>query len=261
MAKKKSFLEELFTGGVISPEVYEKIFPGKGPGPRVDTPVAAAQPSPTASGIASTGEFSATVGEIIAQEKGNEGLLEHLGKTGELPEETARREFLEQGGTIAGDPGLDPITDPNIPFKTPFLPFGEQPVEPGRDALEGFAFTGDEEDPELKKQPSASDRRKQYAIGLQQMGHGLGQWQQSTQSLSPQEGIGGMANFVGGYIQMVTADSRNSEMWGKFGTVLGIIGTWMNLRGQRESARRTSNYRRDLTNSVALALRNAGSLG
>ena len=123
-----------------------------------------------------------------------------------------------------------------------------------------MAFAGDEPDPSDKAQVSDSDRRKQYAQGLQQMGHGLAQWQQSTQSLSPQEGQGGMANFVGGYINMVTANAENSEAWGRFGSVLGIIGTWMNIRGQRESARRTSNYRSDLTNSVALALRNAGSL-
>jgi len=105
-----------------------------------------------------------------------------------------------------------------------------------------------------------ADRRMRYGEALQQMGHGLGQWQDSINSLSPSESIGAMSNFIGGFIKMSTLDDAPGSSWGKFGSVLGILGTALNIRGQRESAGRTRDYKANLASSLSTALLNAGKI-
>lgn len=104
---------------------------------------------------------------------------------------------------------------------------------------------------------SARDRRRVLGTGLQQMGLGLGQWQQSIQSLDPQESLGAMTTFLSGYMQVATSGGRHGEIWGKWGPAIGIIGTMLNIRGQKASRKRQGDYQKNLVDEVSLALTNS----
>lgn len=110
--------------------------------------------------------------------------------------------------------------------------------------------------PEAPAAPKApgGDVRFQHGRGFYEMSIGLGQMQAGAKSLSPQETAGGSLTFLGGLMDMVVTPENKDTIWGRMGPALAIIGTALNIQGQRESSRIQRDYQVDLQETIGEVL-------
>lgn len=105
---------------------------------------------------------------------------------------------------------------------------------------------------------STRERKIARGLGFTNMGLGLGQLSDAVNSLDPQESLGAMTTFLGGYLQLSTAAGRGGKTWNKWGPAISMIGSLVNIYGRQRSGQRQADYQSNLTNEVSTALVNSG---
>ncbi len=90
------------------------------------------------------------------------------------------------------------------------------------------------------------------SMGLRSAGLGLAQMQAGADAPAYEETLGGLATAAGGMLQL----NGNS----KVGMGVSILGTLINMRGQRESARMARDQRAGFANALSSALKVGSSI-
>lgn len=110
------------------------------------------------------------------------------------------------------------------------------------------SFGEEAEDPKKQYQ-------KKYGKGLTFLSMGLGQMSEGAGAPSSKQMFGGMLTALGGIMELsFSAETQNSG-WGKIGSIAAMIGTAIDMRGRRESARTRIGRRNRIINSYGKALR------
>lgn len=116
--------------------------------------------------------------------------------------------------------------------------------------------------PEGLEVPGEPGRVGKFRAGraIVEMSLGLGQMQSGARAVSPAEMAGGATTFLGGLMDSYVTEENRDTIWGRMGPTFAIIGTAINLHGQRESARIQRDYQVELQESIGEVLAGIGGL-